>query len=345
MYKLKIRGEYMSINKCKLISVLLLSFCIGFFINISDVRAIGTPDGNGYADCEYKVAHQVGSNQGREYVIRINVFRNTEGNYDGYAITACGNTTIGSSTWSEKNCSIANYDEMFSRSDLESWFRPDGKWICPPIWLKNPLVAGGNDILDDITLSYTDKSGIGSRYNKIDNITNYSSESGAPSDHTGEYEGQQTGDYHDTQSDEQAAGKNKGATREEIERWGGLASYNTLGELGDVNSSCSVVRNNSLLTSILRFVFWAISIGGILVLIIMTVLDFVKAVTASDDAGLKKAFQHLVKRAIAAVVLLLLPMIVSFIINIINGNAPETLNGTVQIGEDGELYCDVVESD
>lgn len=331
----------MSINKCKLISVLLLSLCIGFFINISDVRAIGTPDGNGYADCEYSytVAYGAYDSSKRQYVTVITAFRNTEGNYDAYINTmACGNPTNSQSTWQENKCSVKNVQELFYNSDtVKSKFTEDGKWVCPTIFLKNPV--SGNDISDSVELKYerTQRSDM-----EMKRVENRSQDSGTPPNHSGEYDGQQTSDVHDDITDQRLGDK---ANVSEIKKWGESASYDNSKELGDVGSPCSIIENNNLLMSILRFVFWAISIAGILILIIMTVIDFVKAITASDEMGLKKAFQHLVKRAIVAVVLLLLPILVSFVINIINSNAPETVNGTVQIGDSGELYCDVVDSE
>ena len=338
MYKLKIRGEYMSMNKCKIIGILLLSFCIGFFINTSDVKAIGTPDGNGYADCEYSytVAYGAYDSSKRQYVTVITAFRNTEGNYDAYINTmACGNPTNSQSTWQENKCSVKNVQELFYNSDtVKSKFTRDGKWVCPTIFLKNPV--SGNDISDSVELKYerTHSSDM-----EMKRVEDRSQDSGTPPNHSGEYDGQQTSDVHDDIKDQRLGDK---ANKDEIKRWG--ENNSNANELGEVGDSCSLVSSNTWLTTILKFILWGISIAAILVLIIMTIIDFVKAITASDDGGLKKAFQHLIKRAIATIILLLLPALLGWIIDIINDNAPEVGEiGVVQIADDGSKYCGVVD--
>ena len=88
---------------------------------------------------------------------------------------------------------------------------------------------------------------------------------------------------------------------------------------------------------LLNRIFWYISIAGIVLLIVMTAISFIKAITGSDDEKLRDAFKHLLIRAIAVVVLLLLPVILTAIIDIINNNS----GGEVIIGADGNPTCSV----
>lgn len=105
--------------------------------------------------------------------------------------------------------------------------------------------------------------------------------------------------------------------------------------LEDVGDACGFIDTN--LRDLLNRIFWYISIAGIVLLIVMTAISFIKAITGSDDEKLRDAFKHLLIRAIAVVVLLLLPVILTAIIDIINNNS----GGEVIIGADGNPTCSV----
>ena len=96
---------------------------------------------------------------------------------------------------------------------------------------------------------------------------------------------------------------------------------------------------------ILSNAFWLISVVGIILVVVMTAIGFVKAIVGSDDEKLRDAFSHLITRIIVVIILLLLPMILTFVINIVNNN----FTGTVKIGgtEDGgsnvNVFCDITD--
>lgn len=113
--------------------------------------------------------------------------------------------------------------------------------------------------------------------------------------------------------------------------WSGKDEY-TLDNVGD---ACSIVSDN--MKDILSNIFWFISVLGIILVVVMTAISFVKAIVGSDDEKLKNAFSHLLTRIIVVIILLLLPMILTFVINIINNN----FTGTVKIGDDGDVFCDI----
>ncbi len=106
-------------------------------------------------------------------------------------------------------------------------------------------------------------------------------------------------------------------------------------EINAIGDPCYVIDGE--LEKLLSIAFWLISIVGIVLLVVMTSISFIKAIVGSDEEKLKDAFSHLVTRIIVLIILLLLPMILTFIINIINSN----LEGEVSIGEDGNVFCDV----
>lgn len=75
----------------------------------------------------------------------------------------------------------------------------------------------------------------------------------------------------------------------------------------------------SLLKSVLSIIQWGIPI----LLIIMGSIDLGKAVLASDDKEIKAATGKLIKRAIAAVAVFFMPLIVNLLINMVADTGEE----------------------
>lgn len=121
--------------------------------------------------------------------------------------------------------------------------------------------------------------------------------------------------------------------------WAGKNEYT----LDNVGEACSIISDN--MKVILSNAFWLISVVGIILVVVMTTIGFVKAIVGSDDEKLRDAFSHLITRIIVVIILLLLPMILTFVINIVNNN----FTGTVKIGgtEDGgsnvNVFCDITD--
>ena len=65
-----------------------------------------------------------------------------------------------------------------------------------------------------------------------------------------------------------------------------------------------------------------LSVAGIIILVVMTAISLAKVITASEDEALRNFFKGLWKRLICLIILLLLPMIVTFIIQLVNNVAP-----------------------
>ena len=122
----------------------------------------------------------------------------------------------------------------------------------------------------------------------------------------------------------------EGPNTEYIQNWAKENGYNDVYELGD---PCSIISDDLL--ELLQNAFFLISVIGIILVVVMTALSFVKAVVGSDDEKLRDALKHLVTRIIVIIILLLLPMILDFIISIIN------TTGEVSINKDGDVFCDV----
>ena len=106
-------------------------------------------------------------------------------------------------------------------------------------------------------------------------------------------------------------------------------------DLGDVGNPCSIINTN--LKNLLSAAFWFISVVAIILIVVMTAIGFIKAIVGSDDEKLKTAFSHLITRLIVVFILLLLPMLLTFIINIVNDN----IGGTVKVGANGDVFCEI----
>jgi len=99
-----------------------------------------------------------------------------------------------------------------------------------------------------------------------------------------------------------------------------------------VGDDCSSI--NPIAESLSK-ILWIVDIIAIIILIIMTSVDLIKAITGSEEDNLKTAFKHMVTRIIIIFILFLLPVILGMIINVLKNE------GTIQIGEDGNPFCDV----
>lgn len=119
---------------------------------------------------------------------------------------------------------------------------------------------------------------------------------------------------------------------DQVTNWAKSAGYGDSTAVGD---ACSIITPT--LRKLLSDIFFIISLASLVLLVSMTAVGFIKALVGSDDEKLRDAFKHLLSRIIVAIVLLLLPTILTFIIDIVNDN----MTGNVSIGKDGNVFCDV----
>ncbi len=123
-----------------------------------------------------------------------------------------------------------------------------------------------------------------------------------------------------------------------IVNWGNLISGTGYYNIDDVGKGCSTVTP---IATYLSQIFWLICVVSIIFLVVMTAIDFIKAIVGSEEDKLLKAFKNFKTRIIVVIILILLPAIVSFAINIYNQNADNS-NGVVEIGEDGKPFCNAI---
>ena len=85
----------------------------------------------------------------------------------------------------------------------------------------------------------------------------------------------------------------------------------------------------NFLKSVLSIIQWGIPI----LLIIMGSIDLGKAVLASDDKEIKGATSKLIKRAIAAIAIFFIPMLVNMVVGMVASDGADT-------GEPGANFID-----
>ena len=122
-----------------------------------------------------------------------------------------------------------------------------------------------------------------------------------------------------------------------IINWGNLISGSGYYNINDVGDACNSI---SEILSYLSKLLWLICVAAIIFLVVMTAINFIQAIVGSEEDKLLKAFKNLKTRIIVLIILLLLPTIVTFAINIYNSNA-ENKMGVVSVDENGNIYCKV----
>lgn len=105
-----------------------------------------------------------------------------------------------------------------------------------------------------------------------------------------------------------------------------LISTGNLVQIADCAGQNAILGNvndpNSVAWLLQKLLDYARVIGPFLVLILSS-LDYLKAVFSSDDDSIKKANQKLITRLVLVVALFLLPMLVSFLLNILGFTSHE----------------------
>ena len=320
----------MFVKNSKLFGVLLLIFCIGFFVNTDDVMAIDMcatdTEYSSAISCDYDFYG--GSNT-------IIFAKDNSGNYCPEAVYLEYKTNYLDFHGEADNSirQMLHYDLNLStiRDAVENKSCPRLKLVndYDPVTSKTYSITVSDKDLNQMACDLSEMISLGSECSIR--------------------EGQ---NMREISSDDvnNAANKTKNsvpATIEQIKAWGEFAEQNP--DNWEVGDSCYIVQSNDWLKGVLNFIFWAMVIAGILLVIILTIFDFIKVITGNDDDGIKQAFKRFVRRVVVAVVLMLLPLLLSTIINFINGNAMSdseeegNKTGIVRIGDNGELYCDVVD--
>ena len=90
--------------------------------------------------------------------------------------------------------------------------------------------------------------------------------------------------------------------------------------------------NIELINDVLFF----ICILGVILVVVLGIMDFIKSIASSDDDAMAKAFKRLRNRLISVIILLILPVFVNFVLGFINDNVHFEI-----VNENGEVTEDV----
>ena len=237
-----------------------------------------------------------------------------------------------------ENIPISNYNDLFGTkvNSYKSNFSSDNKFSCPTLYYL------GQDSNSKVKVGFS-KFGEGmDRISwAVDPLANPSCIDKGVNVDEGELQDQATEDAGHAHADEES-GKNDDKDNDDknitvdvgtITAWAQQQGY----DVNSIGDPCNVISPK--LQSLLNTIFWAISIIGIILVVVMTALSFIKAIVGSDDEKFRDAFRHLLTRIIVVIVLLLLPMILSFVITLINDSS----SGEVNVGKDGNIFCDIAD--
>ena len=333
----------------KYFMLVLLVFC-SLFINVNNVKAITTCDYG--VVCKYSLTalkESVGGgyNMGGGYLYAVFQCKDNSKNFkncSSYSITAVASKQdMSANSFFETGMNPGEKITLSSESNLlqkningyKSYFSTGNKFSCPTLYYlgdgeglrvnfkKFGLGTGGRMSWTADPLSGPKCLDKGENVDK-DNLQD-----------------QATEDASHAQADD-ASGKNDDKDNDtanievdpsKIIDWANKYGYsNSINAVGD---PCDIIDGE--LSNLLNTIFWTISVIGIILVVVMTALSFIKAIVGADDEKFRDAFKHLLTRIIAVIILLLLPMILSFIITLIN----DTAGGEVTIGSDGNVFCDI----
>lgn len=318
----------------KRLSILILLFFV-MFINVNNASAESITTQDGFARCIYTgtVQDGVGNYVASAVSVVIRVYRDTGGVVRSYANMRCSEsyTEMNAGGAAMSGCPINNYDDLFhhAQEKLYPTFG-EGSWRCPGEIYVNVVPQypgnGGNISLTSQN-GYT-KLSLNSRYSKMENeAVSFESD-----DDSGDFV--KVGSVADAVQD--AYGNRTDVDSDvminTIVEWAANQGYN----IDSIGDPCNII--SPTLQEMLQTAFWIISVGGIILLVVMTAISFIKAITGSDDEKFRDAIKHLFTRIIVVIILLLLPVLLSFIITLINNSIGE---GEVSVGADGEIFCDV----
>lgn len=87
----------------------------------------------------------------------------------------------------------------------------------------------------------------------------------------------------------------------------------------NVDFTCSKIFEDDDVKNLISSIFWLISIGGVIMLLFTMGMDFVKVITSNEES-MSEALKKSKNRIIATIILLILPILVNFVINVINTN-------------------------
>ena len=231
-----------------------------------------------------------------------------------------------------KLCPYDSYDDCvadnkeWSAGTIGIYFERNSGYVCPPLQISGGFNNSYSGVLEENKIQGTSIRCI----NSGEDISNekMQEESCGVTDSLIK---ESVEEQEESLKDEGSVGD--GSIIEAILDWGMGGSDKKYS--GDALDPCDLITGD--IQTLLHKIFFGISVAGIIILVVMTAVSLVKVITASEDEALRNFFKGLWKRLICLIILLLLPMIVTFVIQLVNNVAPN-----LGIRSDNPL-CDVTE--
>ena len=345
----------MNKNIIKTIFLSFILFISIIFINIDGVKADNHSikgSTNGYAKCYYtwyqntiETGGQItdpnsialdGYSYGhycRPYKFGFVVYEDTKGAIQVKYELGCGSSK-GDGHFNQKTdgtCSVANSVTLKAAivANSVSGSQNNRTYNCPNSIYYTP---SGTDLSNSKNIFFSNSDGAGTASSN-GSIVNNNEKPSSLQVHDYELNGC---DQEPQTAREQAESEKEidDIDSEKVKNWGKNATI----ESPDAGStSCDLIPRS--IVQFLNNLFLIIQIIGIILLIILSAVEFIKALTGADEDGLKGAIKNTFRRIIMVILLLLIPMIVIWILNIINDNRYEKENGNYVIGENGNPLC------
>lgn len=231
-----------------------------------------------------------------------------------------------------KTINFKNASDVFgSSSESKDSFYKNKKITCP-----SKIVVTGNTT-DGVYMFYDCPSGKAANGECLGNATQFSKTSVPSGDDLadkvknvtdlGHYNSNQAANTPATDSNNEKKGVDNSKYIDSIKnRASGDVSDNTnnkknFEDLKSGNSCTSLLgKGEKSIAPLLKNAFFVTCVIGIVIAIFSVSGDFVKAITSGENDAIAVAFKNAKTRIIATIILLLLPVIINFVIDIINDN-------------------------
>lgn len=85
-----------------------------------------------------------------------------------------------------------------------------------------------------------------------------------------------------------------------------------------VDAGCDIIPQSVM--DIINQIWYLILIAGPLIFIVMSLIDIFKTISGSEEKAFKSLLPRIIKRLIGVVILILLPILINFVLGLINTN-------------------------
>ena len=280
-----------------------------FFMFVPHTLAADIKTMNGYALCDYGQFQSSTSDNAASYRIEANVYTNSEGLFVSNILIYNNKNTFDQGS-APTNMKFLGADTIKKRFQDD-----DGKWKCPNYLF---LASSTGFSMNEVYLTQKSAEEAGAK-----NITTMSlSKSDVNNDNNSSFSVDDDKVFHEgttnttVPSDDSADTPIVDDSLASVDDIKNYYGKDQTSNYSNDSGNCNLIDDD--LKNLLNTIFTWISIGGIILVIVMTCISGIKVITGTEDA-IKDFAKGLKVRIICLVVLLLAPVIVNFAIQTVNG--------------------------